>query len=557
LALDTGGPAPEHGDQFAGLVGDLDIVYATAAALVAGMALRGEQIAQMGRGQEVDVDPGRHGTMVEAVAGIGEGGVGDGEDKAAVAGAVAIHHVLAYGHRQRGRPWADRYDGHAEPTSGMVVWPHDVGAASGNLFRSQHLERKRNYPISFALQHIIRYYRNLWRDPTKEKYLMKIHEYQGKEILRKFGVATPRGIPCFSVDEAVKAAETLGGNIWVVKAQIHAGGRGKGGGVKLARTLDEVRANATAILGMQLKTHQTGPEGQKVRRLLIEDGADIKKEYYVAALTDRATQKVAMMASSEGGMDIEEVARKTPEKIIKVFVDPLVGLTDAQAKELVDGIGVPAASQTQAIDTLKKLYTCYMETDASLAEINPLILEGNGNIKALDAKFNFDANALYRQPEIVAYRDLDEEDADEIEASKFDLAYISLDGNIGCLVNGAGLAMATMDTIKLFGAEPANFLDVGGGATTEKVTEAFKIMLKNTKVKGILVNIFGGIMKCDTIATGVVTAAKETHLSVPLVVRMKGTNEDLGKKILAESGLPIIAADTMAEAATKIVAAVK
>ncbi len=386
---------------------------------------------------------------------------------------------------------------------------------------------------------------------------MKIHEYQGKEILRKFGVATPRGIPCFSVDEAVKAAETLGGNVWVVKAQIHAGGRGKGGGVKLARSLDEVRQNATSILGMQLKTHQTGPEGQKVRRLLIEDGADIKKEYYVAALTDRATQKVAIMASSEGGMDIEEVAHKTPEKIIKVFVDPLAGLTDAQALELAKGIGVPEASQAQAIDTFKKLYTCYMETDASLAEINPLILEGNGNIKALDAKFNFDANALYRQTEIVAYRDLDEEDADEIEASKFDLAYISLDGNIGCLVNGAGLAMATMDTIKLFGAEPANFLDVGGGATTEKVTEAFKIMLKNTKVKGILVNIFGGIMKCDTIATGIVAAAKETHLSVPLVVRMKGTNEDLGKKILAESGLPIIAADTMADAATKIVAAVK
>ena len=386
---------------------------------------------------------------------------------------------------------------------------------------------------------------------------MKIHEYQGKEILRKFGVVTPRGIPCFSVNEAVKAAEQLGGNVWVVKAQIHAGGRGKGGGVKLARSLDEVRAHATAILGMQLKTHQTGPEGQQVRRLLIEDGADIKKEYYVAALTDRATQKVAMMASSEGGMDIEEVAHKTPEKIIKVFVDPLVGLTDAQAKQLADGIGVPAASQAQAIDTFKKLYTCYMETDASLAEINPLILEGNGSIKALDAKFNFDSNALFRHPEIVAYRDTDEEDPAEIEASKFGLAYIQLDGNIGCLVNGAGLAMATMDTIKLFGAEPANFLDVGGGATTEKVTEAFKIMLKNPKVKGILVNIFGGIMKCDTIATGIVAAAKETHLSVPLVVRMKGTNEDIGKQILAASGLPIIAADTMAEAATKIVAAVK
>ncbi len=387
---------------------------------------------------------------------------------------------------------------------------------------------------------------------------MKIHEYQGKEILRKFGVATPRGIPCFSVDEAVKAAETLGGKIWVVKAQIHAGGRGKGGGVKLARSLDEVKQCASEILGMQLITHQTGAAGQKVNRLLVEDGADIKKEYYVAVLTDRATQKVAVMASSEGGMDIEEVAHSTPEKILKEFVDPLVGLTDKQAETLARGIGVPeGTSLEQAVDTLKKLYTCYMETDASLAEINPLILEGNGNIKALDAKFNFDSNALYRHPEIVAYRDLDEEDADEIEASKFDLAYIALDGNIGCLVNGAGLAMATMDTIKLFGAEPANFLDVGGGATTEKVTEAFKIMLKNPKVKGILVNIFGGIMKCDTIATGVVTAAKEVKLSVPLVVRMKGTNEDLGKQILKDSGLPIIAADTMAEAAEKIVAAVK
>jgi succinyl-CoA synthetase beta subunit len=386
---------------------------------------------------------------------------------------------------------------------------------------------------------------------------MKIHEYQAKEILKKFGVTTPRGIPCFSVDEAVKAAETLGGKVWVVKAQIHAGGRGKGGGVKVAKSLDEVRTYATAILGMQLKTHQTGPEGQLVRRLLIEEGADIKKEYYLAALTDRASQKVAMMASSEGGMDIEEVAHSTPEKIIKVFIDPAVGLTDAQASELANGIGVPAGSQAAAVDTLKKLYTCYMETDATLAEINPLILEGNGGIKALDAKFNFDANALYRHPDIVAYRDLDEEDPDEVEASQFDLAYISLDGNIGCLVNGAGLAMATMDTIKLFGAEPANFLDVGGGATTEKVTEAFKIMLKNPKVKGILVNIFGGIMKCDTIATGIVVAAKETHLSVPLVVRMKGTNEDLGKDILKNSGLPIISADTMADAATKIVAAVQ
>ena len=386
---------------------------------------------------------------------------------------------------------------------------------------------------------------------------MKIHEYQGKELLKKFGVVVPRGVFSSSVDDAVKAAESLGGKVWVVKAQIHAGGRGKGGGVKVAKSLDEVRQYAGEILGMQLVTHQTGPTGQKVRRLLIEEGADIKKEYYVAALTDRVTQTVAMMASSEGGMNIEEVAHETPEKILKAFVDPAVGLTDAQATELAKGIGVPEASVGKAVVALKGLYTCYMETDASLAEINPLILEGDGNIKALDAKFNFDSNALYRHPEIVAYRDLDEEDADEVEASKFDLTYISLDGNIGCLVNGAGLAMATMDTIKLFGAEPANFLDVGGGATTEKVTEAFKIMLKNPKVKGILVNIFGGIMRCDTIADGVVAAARETHLTVPLVVRMKGTNEDIGKKILKDSGLPIITANSMAEAATKIVAAVK
>ena len=385
---------------------------------------------------------------------------------------------------------------------------------------------------------------------------MKIHEYQGKEVLRQAGVPVPRGIPAFTVQEAVEAAQKLGGSVWVVKAQIHAGGRGKGGGVKLARSIDEVRTLAGQILGMQLKTHQTGPEGQKVRRLLIEEGADIRKEYYVAALTDRATQKVAVMASSEGGMDIEEVAHHSPEKIIKVFVDPQQGLTDAQAQQLAEGIGVPETSQAQAKDVFRRLYDCYMGTDASLAEINPLILEGNGQIKALDAKFNFDANALFRHPEIVAYRDLDEEDAAEVEASKFDLSYISLEGNIGCLVNGAGLAMATMDTIKLFGGEPANFLDVGGGATAEKVTEAFKIMLGNPKVEGILVNIFGGIMRCDTIAEGVIAACKAVNLTVPLVVRMKGTNEDIGKKMLAESGLPIISADTMAEAATRIVAAV-
>jgi succinyl-CoA synthetase beta subunit len=386
---------------------------------------------------------------------------------------------------------------------------------------------------------------------------MKIHEYQGKELLRQFNIPVPNGIPAFSVDEAIAAAEKLGGPVWVVKAQIHAGGRGKGGGVKVAKSMEEVKTYASNILGMQLKTHQTGPEGQLVRRLLIEDGADIKKEYYVGILTDRDTQKVVIMASSEGGMDIEEVAAHTPEKIIKEFINPLEGVNDSQATNLVQGIGVPEGSQAQAKEVLKNLYKTYMETDASLVEINPLILEGNGNIKALDAKFNFDSNALFRHPEIMAYRDEAEEDPAEIEASKFDLAYISLDGNIGCLVNGAGLAMATMDTIKLFGGSPANFLDVGGGATAEKVTEAFKIMLKNKSVKAILVNIFGGIMRCDVIADGVIQACKAVNLSVPLVVRMKGTNEDLGKKMLAESGLPIISADTMAEAATKVVASVK
>jgi succinyl-CoA synthetase beta subunit len=386
---------------------------------------------------------------------------------------------------------------------------------------------------------------------------MKIHEYQGKEILRRYGVAVPRGTACFSVDEAVAAARNLGGPVWVVKAQIHAGGRGKGGGVKVAKSLDDVKAYASQILGMQLKTHQTGPEGQKVRRLLIEGGADIKKELYVAVVTDRVTQKVCVMGSSEGGMDIEEVAHSHPEKIHKVFVDPATGLTDADADSLATKIGVPAGSLSQARSILQGLYKAFWDTDASLAEINPLILTGDGKVIALDAKWNFDSNALYRHPDIVAMRDLDEEDPAEIEASKFDLAYIQLDGNIGCLVNGAGLAMATMDTIKLFGAEPANFLDVGGGASAEKVTEAFKIMLSNPKVKAILVNIFGGIMRCDVIAEGVITASKAVGLKVPLVVRMKGTNEDLGKKILADSGLPIIAADTMAEAAQKVVAAVQ
>ncbi len=384
---------------------------------------------------------------------------------------------------------------------------------------------------------------------------MKIHEYQGKEILRQFGVTVPRGIPCMTVDEAIKAAETLGGPVWVVKAQIHAGGRGKGGGVKVAKSLEQVKEYANQIMGMQLITHQTGPEGQKVRRLLIEEGADIQKELYVSLVTDRISQRVVLMASSEGGMDIEEVAHSNPEKIHHLTIDPSVGVTDAECNDIGTKIGVPATSLADFAVQIKGLYKAYWETDCSLAEINPLILTGAGKVIALDAKFNFDSNALYRQPNIVAFRDLDEEDPAEVEASKFDLAYISLDGNIGCLVNGAGLAMATMDTIKLFGGEPANFLDVGGGATAEKVTEAFKIMLKNPGLKAILVNIFGGIMRCDVIAEGVITASKAVSLKVPLVVRMKGTNEDIGKKMLAESGLPIIAADTMEDAAKAVVAA--
>ncbi len=383
---------------------------------------------------------------------------------------------------------------------------------------------------------------------------MKIHEYQGKELFRKYGVPTPNGLPCFTVDEAVEAARKLGGKVWVVKAQIHAGGRGKGGGVKVAKSLDEVRDKAKQILGMQLVTHQTGAGGQKVRRLLVEEGADIRKELYIGMVVDRVTQRVALMASSEGGMDIEEVAAHTPEKIHKIFIDPQSGLPDAEAQGVAKRIGIPESSAKQAGDLLKALYRCFWETDASLAEINPLILTGDGRVVALDSKLNFDDNALFRHPEIVAMRDLDEEDPLEIEASKHDLNYISLDGAIGCMVNGAGLAMATMDTIKLFGGSPANFLDVGGGATAEKVTAAFKIMLSNRKVKAIMVNIFGGIMKCDTIATGIVAAAREVKLSVPLVVRMKGTNEDLGRKILKDSGLPIISADSMGDAAKKVVA---
>ena len=384
---------------------------------------------------------------------------------------------------------------------------------------------------------------------------MKIHEYQAKEILRKYGVATPRGIPCFSVDEAVAAAQKLGGKAWVVKAQIHAGGRGKGGGVKLAKSTAEVKLHAGQIFGVMLKTHQTGPAGQKVRRLLIEEAADIKKELYVGMVVDRGTQRVCLMASSEGGMDIEEVAAKSPEKIHKVFIDPATGLKDGEADDVARKIGIPAASLAKARPALQGLYKAFDETDASLAEINPLILTGSGDVIALDAKMNFDDNALFRHSDIVAMRDLDEEDPAEIEASKFDLNYISLDGNIGCLVNGAGLAMATMDITKLYGGGPANFLDVGGGASAEKVTEAFKIMLKYPNVKAIMVNIFGGIMKCDVIAEGIVAAAKQVHLTVPLVVRLEGTNVDLGKQILADSGLPIISGSNMADAAAKVVKA--
>ena len=384
---------------------------------------------------------------------------------------------------------------------------------------------------------------------------MKIHEYQGKEILREFGVPTPRGFPCFSAAEAVEAAKKLGGKVWVVKAQIHAGGRGKGGGVKVAKSLDEVKKLSSQILGMQLKTHQTGPEGQKVRRLLIEEGADIRRELYVGMVVDRGTQKVVLMASTAGGMDIEEVAAKTPEKILKVFVDPGEGLTDDDADEISKSLGLSAGAQAQGRALFRNLYKCFLDKDCSLAEINPLVVTGKNEVVALDAKLNFDDNALFRHPELVALRDLDEEDPLETEASKYDLNYISLDGQIACMVNGAGLAMATMDTIKLFGGSPANFLDVGGGATAEKVTAAFKIMLSNPKVKAILVNIFGGIMKCDIIANGIVAAARQIGLTIPLVVRLEGTNVEQGKAILAASGLAIQPADDLGDAARKAVAA--
>ncbi|MGO8755230.1 MAG: ADP-forming succinate--CoA ligase subunit beta [Gallionellaceae bacterium] len=384
---------------------------------------------------------------------------------------------------------------------------------------------------------------------------MKIHEYQAKEILKQFKVPTPRGVPCFTVGEADAAARRLGGSVWVVKAQIHAGGRGKGGGVKVAHSLAEVDGAAEAILGMQLVTHQTGAQGQKVRRLLIEEGARIAREFYVGMVIDRSRQRVVLIASSEGGMEIEEVAAHSPEKIHKLWIDPASGLTGAQAAAMARNIGIPELALAQARECLQGLYRAFVENDAMLAEINPLVLTEDQQVVALDAKINFDDNALFRHPELVALRDLDEEDPAEVEASKFELSYIALDGDIGCLVNGAGLAMATMDIIKLYGGSPANFLDVGGGASREKVTEAFKLMLKNPRLRAILVNIFGGIMKCDVIAEGVVSAAREVRLKVPLVVRLEGTNVDLGKKILADSGLPIISAGNMADAAQKVVAA--
>ncbi|RUR69480.1 ADP-forming succinate--CoA ligase subunit beta [Variovorax guangxiensis] len=384
---------------------------------------------------------------------------------------------------------------------------------------------------------------------------MSIHEYQGKEVLRQYGVATPRGFVCRSPDEAAEAASRIGGRAWVVKAQIHAGGRGKGGGVKQAWSVDEVRRHAGQMLGMTLQTPQTGPEGRVVKQLLVEESVEIDKELYLGFVVDRNSQRVALMASSEGGMDIEEVAARTPEKIHRLFINPDTGLGVAEADGIARRIGIADRAVVQARVLMQNLWQAFDGSDASLAEINPLVLTRDGRVIALDAKFDFDDNALFRQPDIVAMRDLEEEDPLEIEASDAGLSYIALDGDIGCLVNGAGLAMATMDAIKLYGGEPANFLDVGGGATADKVAEAVRLMLRNPRLKAVLVNIFGGIMKCDVIAHGVVDAVRETGLKVPLIVRMKGTNEDLGRTILAQSGLSIINADDMAEAAQRAIGA--
>jgi len=396
---------------------------------------------------------------------------------------------------------------------------------------------------------------------------MNIHEYQAKQLLAKFGAPVARGAVAFTPEEAVAGARSLPGPIYVVKSQIHAGGRGKGkfqgaaadakGGVRVVKSVDEVGRNATEMLNKVLVTHQTGPSGKEVKRLYIEDGCDIAKEYYLSLLVDRATGHIAIVASTEGGMDIEEVAAHTPEKILTIDIDPATGFMPYHGRRYAYAMGFKGEANKQAQDTLAKLYTAFVETDASMLEVNPLVLTADGNIRVLDAKMSFDSNALYRHPEIMELRDLDEEDPAEVEASKFDLAYIKLDGDIGCMVNGAGLAMASLDIIKLSGGEPANFLDVGGGASKEKVQAAFKIILSDPAVKGILVNIFGGIMRCDIIAEGVVAAARELALTVPLVVRLEGTNVDLGKKIMAESGLAIVPADDLSDAAAKIVAAVK
>ena len=386
---------------------------------------------------------------------------------------------------------------------------------------------------------------------------MNIHEYQAKAVLAKYGVPVPRGHAAFTPEEAVAKAKELGGPVWVVKAQIHAGGRGKAGGVKVVKSVEDVEKEAKRLLGSTLVTHQTGPAGKEVNRLYIEEGSSIDRELYLSILVDRATSRVSFIVSTEGGMDIEEVAKKTPEKILSFDVDPASGISGFHGRKVAYALGLEGDQVKQGVALIDKLYKAFVTEDMSMLEINPLVVTGEGNVICLDAKVNFDSNALYRHKDIVELRDLTEEDPAEVEASKYDLNYIKLDGQIGCMVNGAGLAMATMDIIKLYGSEPANFLDVGGGATTEKVTAAFKIILSDPNVEGILVNIFGGIMRCDIIAEGVVAAAKEVSLGVPLVVRLEGTNVDLGKKIMADSGLPIISADNLADAAEKIVKAVK
>jgi len=386
---------------------------------------------------------------------------------------------------------------------------------------------------------------------------MNIHEYQAKSLLAKYGVAVPRGGVAYTTDEAVAAAKELGGPVWVVKAQIHAGGRGLGGGVKVVKSMEDVEKMAGEILGMTLITHQTGPEGKEVKRVYVEDGCDIARELYLGMLVDRASSQVTVMASTEGGMEIEEVAAKTPEKILMQSIDPTTGMQPYHARKLAFGLGLQGKQVNSAVKLIMALYKAFHETDASLVEINPLVVTGSDEVIALDAKMNFDDNALYRHKDIEELRDEDEEDPAELEAAKHDLNYIKLDGSIGCMVNGAGLAMSTMDIIKLHGGDPANFLDVGGGATKERVTEAFKIILSDANVEGILVNIFGGIMRCDVIAEGVVAAAREVSLHVPLVVRLAGTNVELGKQIMADSGLPIISADDLDDAAEKVVKAVK